>query len=51
MTGPDPQRPDTQRPEAEPIVVNDRRRLDPETGAVRPPASWGPGLKGPSVAT
>ena len=60
MTGPDPQRPDPERPDtgrtgspdpgqAEPIVVNDRRRLDPETGAVRPPASWGPGLKGPSV--
>lgn len=55
MTGPDPQRPDTGRTgssdpgQAEPIVVNDRRRLDPETGAVRPPASWGPGLKGPSV--
>ena len=60
MTGPDPQRPDIQRPDtgrtgspdpgqAEPIVVNDRRRLDPETGAVRPPASWGPGLQGPSV--
>ena len=30
-------------------MVNDRRRLDPETGAVRPPASWGPGLQGPSV--
>ena len=60
MTGPDPQRPDTQRPDtgrtgspdpgqAEPIVVNDRRRLDPETGAVRPPASWGPGPTSPSV--
>ena len=57
MTGPDPdpQRPDTGRigsadpGQAEPIVVNDRRRLDPETGAVRPPASWGPGLQGPSV--
>ena len=42
MTGPDPG-------QAEPIVVNDRRRLDPETGAVRPPASWGPGLQGPPV--
>ena len=55
MTGPDPQRYDPERigsldpGSAEPIVVNDRRRLDPETGAVRPPASWGPGLKGPSV--
>ena len=55
MTGPDPQRFDPERIGsldpglAEPIVVNDRRRLDPETGAVRPPASWGPGLKGPSV--
>ena len=61
MTGPDPQRPDTGRRDtgrpggpdpgqAEPIVVNDRRRLDPETGAVRPPASWGPGLQGPPAA-
>lgn len=29
------------------VVINDRRRLDPETGQVRPPASWGPGLRGP----
>ena len=29
------------------VVINDKRRLDPETGEVRPPASWGPGLQGP----
>ena len=28
------------------VVINDRRRLDPETGEVRAPASWGPGLRG-----
>ena len=52
MTGPDPQTADPQRadPEAaEPVVVRDRRRLDPETGAVRPPASWGPGLQSPAA--
>ena len=32
------------------VVVNDRRRLDPETGQVRPPASWGPGLSGAAPA-
>ena len=26
------------------VVINDRRRLDPETGQVRPPDSSGPGL-------
>ena len=31
------------------VVINDRRRLDPETGEVRPPASWGPGLQGPGL--
>ena len=33
------------------VVINDRRRLDPETGQVRPPASWGPGLRGPGAAS
>ena len=31
------------------VVINDKRRLDPETGEVRPPASWGPGLQGPGL--
>ena len=31
-------------PEA--VTITDKRRVDPETGAVRPPASWGPGLQG-----
>ena len=33
------------------VVINDRRRLDPETGQVRPPASWGPGLRGPGATS
>ena len=28
------------------VTITDKRRVDPETGAVRPPASWGPGLQG-----
>ena len=32
------------------VVVRDKRRLDPETGAVRPPADWGPGLRGEAPA-
>ncbi len=28
------------------VTITDKRKVDPETGAVRPPASWGPGLQG-----
>ena len=32
------------------VVVRDKRRIDPDTGEVRPPASWGPGLQGQAPA-
>ena len=32
------------------VVVRDKRRLDPETGEVRAPAEWGPGLRGEAPA-
>ncbi|MBC7374607.1 MAG: nucleotide exchange factor GrpE [Frankiales bacterium] len=28
------------------VTITDKRKVDPETGAVRPPTSWGPGLQG-----
>ena len=44
---PDPENRIVDDPDA--VVINDKRRLDPETGEVRPPASWGPGLQGPGL--
>ena len=32
------------------VTITDKRRVDPDTGAVRPPASWGPGLQGEAPA-